>query len=129
VHVAIIPADITAPIRFQELGTDLEAMQGAVGGDIELVGLRAASMNMYINENGKIEDPRMNLRATTLCRWAAAVREGDYIAGDAVLVGPTDDEGEDTSLTPRHTEWLERFDKEASAALAAQPLPLPAAGE
>lgn len=109
-QVAIIPADISQPIRFEDLTAGLGPMQEAVGGDIQMVGLRAASLNMYINENGKMEGLPANHRATILSHWAEAIRHDDVIAGDVVLVGPTDDEeGADTSITAEHVAFLERF--------------------
>lgn len=40
---AIIPADVSQPIRFEEIETgSLQALQTLVGGDIQSVGLRAA---------------------------------------------------------------------------------------
>lgn len=111
-QVAIIPADIGQPIRFEDIAAGLDPMQEAVGGDIQMVGLRAASMNMYINENGKLEGLATNRRATILCHTTLAIADGDFIAGDAVLVGPTDDEeGADTSLTEGHVAFLENFDQ------------------
>lgn len=111
-QAAIIPADSTQPIRFVDLDAGLDPMQEAVGGDIQLVGLRAASMNLYANENGKLEGRPVNRRATILCHTTLAIADDDFIVGDAVLVGPTDDEaGEDTSLTDAHMAFLTRFDQ------------------
>lgn len=113
--VAIIPADINQPIRIEDLEMDLDSLQHAVSGDIQMVGLRGASMNMYINENGKLERLALNRRATILSHWAEAIRHDDFIVGDVVLVGPTDDEeGADTALTPEHVAFLEKFDQGAA---------------
>lgn len=115
-QAAIIPADNRKPIRFEEIDPDLTTMQELVGGDIELTGLRAYSMNMYSNENSKLEGLPTNLRATVLCNWAQAIRRDDYIGGDAVVLGPIDnDKGEDTGLADVQKSWLERFDAELSA--------------
>lgn len=109
-QVAIIPADIAQPIRIEDREVGLESLQDAVGGDIQMVGLRAASMNMYINENGKFEGLATNRRATVLCHTTLAIADGDFIVGDAVLVGPTDDEdGADTAITAEHVAFLENF--------------------
>lgn len=114
-QAAIIPADPTKPIRFEDIDP-AEALHGLVGGDFQLVGLRPYSMNMYVNENGKLERLPFNLRATVLCNWAEAIRTDDYINGDAVVLGPiNDDEGEDTGLADVQISWLERFESEHSA--------------
>lgn len=114
-QVAIIPADNTQPIRFEDITSSLEALQGAVGGDVQVVGLREYSMNMYLNENGKLEGLPTNLRATVLCTWAESLRSDDYINGDAVVLGPVDEEeGVDTGLTEVQLDWLRGFDAEMS---------------
>lgn len=114
-QAAIIPADNTQPIRFEDI-EPAEALSALVGGDFQLVGLRLYSMNMYLNENGKLEGLPTNLRATVLCNWAKAIRADDYINGDAVVFGPIDDDkGEDTGLADVQQEWLRRFDDEITA--------------
>lgn len=111
---AIVPADNTKPISFVDINPEQE-MSGLVGGDFQLVGLRPYSMNMYLNENGKLENLPTNFRATVLCNWAEAIRADDYINGDAVVLGPIDEEeGEDTGLADVQVSWLERFDAELS---------------
>lgn len=114
-QAAIIPADNTKPIRFDDVNP-AESLDTLVGGDFQLVGLRPYSMNMYVNENGKLEGLPTNLRATVLCNWAEAIRADDYINGDAVLLGPiNDDEGQFTGLADVQVAWLQRFDAELSA--------------
>jgi hypothetical protein len=111
---AIIPADLSQPIRFEDVEDSLDQLQKAVGGDVELVGLRALSMNLYLNEEGKYEKLAVNSRATTLCHEYRAIRYDDYIAGDIILVGPFDDEGENTDLTAAQITWLTAADESLS---------------
>lgn len=109
-QAAIIPADVAQPIRFEEIDP-VTALASLVGGDIELVGLRAYAMNLYINELGKHEGLSKNPRATVLCHWAEAISADDYIVGDAVVLGPIDsDKGEDTGLADVQQEWLAALD-------------------
>jgi hypothetical protein len=113
-QAAIIPADPTKPVRFEDIDP-AQSLDTIVGDDFQLVGLRPYSMNMYVNENGKLEHLPVNLRATVLCNWAQAIRTDDYINGDAVLLGPiNEDEGEDTGLADVQVSWLQRFDAELS---------------
>ncbi|HEX9088886.1 MAG TPA: DUF3846 domain-containing protein [Arthrobacter sp.] len=107
--VAIIPADSTQPFRFEDMEPGLKPLQDAVGGDIELVGIRNASMNMYLNEDGKPTGLPANARATELAHRFHAIRADDYITGDIVLVGPFDEDGGDTDLTAEHVALLELF--------------------
>jgi hypothetical protein len=114
-QAAIIPADNTKPIRFEDI-EPAETLSDLVGGDFQLVGLRPYSMNLYVNENGKLERLPVNPRATVLCNWAEAIRADDYINGDAVVLGPiNDDAGVDTGLADVQKAWLQRFDAELSA--------------
>lgn len=76
----------------------LEELQGAVGGYIEAVGLPDGS-TMFLNEEGKLNGLPVNEVATALAR--EMIQKDDWIAGDVALVGPTDDEGESTSLPPQ----------------------------
>ncbi|MBG0738929.1 DUF3846 domain-containing protein [Paeniglutamicibacter antarcticus] len=112
---AIIPADNSQPIRFDDIEPG-ESLNELVDGYFQVVGLRTYSMNMYVNETGKLDGLPTNLRATVLCCWAEAIRADDYINGEAVIFGPADDdEGEDTGLTDTQKSWLERFDADLSA--------------
>lgn len=117
---AIIRADTTEPIRFEEITPDLKTLQSLAGGDVQLVGLRRYAMNMYLNENGKLESLPANSRATTLCHWAEAIRTDDFIYGDAIVLGPLDGEGEETGLRDVQVDWLRRFETENAAGTAAE---------
>jgi hypothetical protein len=83
-----------------EIGiADLADYQQAVRGHIETISLDTPSSTLYANENGKTNDLAINHRATMLL-WAhqRAFRFFDYIAGDALLVGPIDEQGDDTDV-------------------------------
>jgi hypothetical protein len=72
-----------------------------VDGYIECVLLDGAVA--YVNEEGKLEGLRMNWKATEVAHAHNAIYGDDYIAGNMLIVGNSDDEGEMTSLT---TEWI-----------------------
>lgn len=65
------------------------------------------SINMYLNEEGKLEDLPFNERATKLATIEESIGYGDYIVGDVVLVGGVDAEGDDTGLEPEDLAWIE----------------------
>lgn len=119
-QAAIIPADNAQPIRFEEITPELKTLQALARGDVQLVGLRRYAMNMYLNENGKLESLPANSRATTLCHWAEAIRADDFICGDAIVLGPIDGEGEETGLRDVQVEWLREFGVQLSAGTAAE---------
>src|SRR5262249_14603888 len=80
--------------------TCLEDMQAAVGGYIEAVYVHVKpggpEVTLWINEEGKLQDLKHNVRATRLFRIDRET--DDCIVGDAFLLGPPTDEGEETSF-------------------------------
>lgn len=89
-------------IDTDEAGFDstYDAFSTLVGGDIQLVGLRdhrtLPGHNLYCNETAKLTGMPRNERATAL--MDGLLFAGDEINGDAVFVGPIDDEGDDTDF-------------------------------
>ena len=90
----VIVRDLPKPISYDE-------MVGVVQGYIEGVYLDGATA--YVNEEGKLQGLRKNEVATALAHAHNAIYGDDWIAGNMLIVGNSDDEGEMTSLT---TEWL-----------------------
>lgn len=107
--VAVIPADEDQPVRIDELDSiDLEYLQKQVAGWVEALGIPDTEVTMYLNEEGKIVGLPVNPRANRLAHRHRAVFPTDIIVGDVVIVGPTDDDGYDTSLSDEHVAWLHR---------------------
>ena len=79
---------------------DLADYQQAVGGYIEAVDIKVAGheATIYLNEEGKMFDLPLNRSVTRLA--TGRIFEGDYIAGDVVIVGGVDSEGDTLSLHP-----------------------------
>jgi hypothetical protein len=94
----IIPANVGEPIREATID-GYEDLSAAVGGFLQALGYPGrADAVAYINEEGKLEGLPYNLRATVLLMTPAmGYMSGDYIAGDAVLVG-ANPMGEDLDL-------------------------------
>ena len=90
----VIVRTLPEPITYDE-------MVSIVGGYIEGVYLDGATA--YVNEEGKLEGLPKNTYATNLAWSHKAIYGDDWIAGNMLIVGDCDDEGEMTSLT---TEWL-----------------------
>src|SRR5438874_8994833 len=93
----VIPADLTEPIRLEQLDEhDLHAYRQLVGGSIEVITLERPQSSMYLNDEGKLMELPLNQRATTLL-WVhnSAFRGQDVIVGPAFVVGPPDREGDD----------------------------------
>ena len=90
----VIVRDLPKPISYDE-------MVGVVQGYIEGVYLDGATA--YVNEEGKLQGLPKNMAATDLAHAHNAIYGDDWIAGNMLIVGNSDDEGEMSSLT---TEWL-----------------------
>lgn len=86
---------------------DYKDMVACVGGYIEGVYLDGATA--YVNEEGKLQGLRKNEVATALAHAHNAIYGDDWIAGNMIIVGNGDDEGETMSLEP---EWIDTNLKE-----------------
>lgn len=84
----------------QQQFNDLHDYQAAVGGLIEAIDLDHPPMSFFANEEAKLIGLPINQRATALW-WlhVPAVYGIDFLAGDVVLIGRPDEEG-DTQSAP-----------------------------
>lgn len=103
----IIPADGSQVARIVDEKLDLKYMQGVVGGYIEAVdvdviltdtGKKQTNATVFVNEEGKLIRLPVNPRATDLCAIAIGGWVRDVIAGDVIVVGQPDAEGETTPV-------------------------------
>lgn len=93
-----IVVEVDGRIHVADL-TGLTAWQQAVGGDVQIFSFGDCSA--LVNENGKIEDLPENITATLLCSgFDVGLAEDDYINGVMLIVGPPDEDGETTDVTP-----------------------------
>jgi hypothetical protein len=100
----IIPAEDARPVRLDDPeAIDLAYLSEQVGGYIEAVALVDTGdedgMDLFLNEEGKLEGLRTNLRATLLAHSFGSIFADDYIVGDVVVTGPVDGDGEQTGLS------------------------------
>jgi len=89
-------------VNWVDLGFSAEIypfLSQTVGGYIEAVPLET-NCTMYINEEGKLRGLPINYVANLLAhKLNSGLREYDYIVGNAVVCGPLDGAGYDTSMT------------------------------
>jgi hypothetical protein len=90
----VIVRDLPETVSYDE-------MVGVVHGYIEPVYLDGATG--YVNEEGKLQGLPKNKAATALAHAHNAIYGDDWIAGNMLIVGDCDDEGEMMTLT---TEWI-----------------------
>ena len=98
---AVITATNLMIVRELEKPINYNEMVEVVHGYIEAVYLDGATA--FVNEEGKLQGLHKNMAATDLAHAHNAIYGDDWIAGNMLIVGNSDDEGEMTSLT---TEWL-----------------------
>lgn len=95
----IIPADETLALSQQEFN-DLHDYQQAVGGLIEAIDLDFPALTFFANDEAKLIGLPINRRATIFWWLHSPIVYGyDVLAGDAVLVGQPDQDG-DTQSAP-----------------------------
>ncbi len=103
----LLPSDALIPLEtatFQ--ADDLPFLRLAVGGDTARVDLFQPAATLYMNEDGPRLRLPMNRRATLIARAANPSRRGREILGDAVLVGPPDENRVDTSVPADYRDVL-----------------------
>ena len=74
---------------------ELEALQQAVGGDIESVPVLSRRFMALAHEEGKLVGLPYNSWATQFCE---TMRMGDILVGDVVFIGSPDSKGASTPL-------------------------------
>jgi hypothetical protein len=102
IKAIVIHADSTFSVT--EIDGKLKSLQSIVGGYLEEVGSR--DVTLFINEEGKFEDLPLNHLATVLWWVICPHMAGqDILRGDAIVLGPVDANGNETSVTA-DTMWL-----------------------
>ncbi|WP_367404010.1 DUF3846 domain-containing protein [Kocuria marina] len=104
-----IPADPDTAHEVRELDASrlLNALQTTVGGYVEVVTLTRLGADMYLNEEGKVMSLPVNERATWLARALGAhLIPGDCIAGDVLILGGPDEDGDNQGLTPLQVQEI-----------------------
>lgn len=99
----------TDEIEFHEVNDpNLINFQEHVKGYIQALVVRYSNLppiTMYINEEGKLIGLARNPIADGFMR--GNLLPGDFIVGNAVLIGPPDRDGNDTELPPEWVKYLE----------------------
>jgi hypothetical protein len=104
IKAVVYPADVREPLSVLEIeASDLGVFQALVAGDIEALALYNPEMTLYLNEDGRRLRLPMNRRATVLANaHNEAFNAGnDSIVGDTFIVGPVDEDGNDTDAPER----------------------------
>lgn len=97
----LVPSNEDEPAKVVEFEhDDLKALQGHVGGWVQMVGGTNPDMNFVFNEEGAVHRLPLNRRGTLLLwTYNSAFRDRDALSGDVVIVGPVDGStGEQTGV-------------------------------
>jgi hypothetical protein len=93
-HLILRPGE--EPVVQIEESLTYSQIVGIVGYPIEVINLVAGGAVMYVCEEGKQQGQPRNEHATTIAN--GALRDGDYVVGTVLIVGPLGAGGKDTSL-------------------------------
>ena len=83
--------------------TGLKDLQGHVGGLIEAAPICPEVCTVYVNEEGKLKDLPPNRL------WMHEGHVHDVLVGTMVVLGPPDEDGDDTDATPEMLATLETY--------------------
>ena len=106
----VIKTDGTKEVVLFSEDTFLKRAQGIVGGWIQLVPLSKMSVDLYLNEEGKLNGLPQNPIATAL--WSEEYGLTDYIVGDVIITGGVNSEGETIGLTEGQLATLYDYNRQ-----------------
>jgi hypothetical protein len=101
-----VPSDGEAKMHLEEFNS-LADYQHAVGGYIQPVEIAVLGVTVYVNEEGLLRQLPLNSRVTFLWWFhAPEARQRAMLVGNAVIIGATDRNGDNTSVPPEVIELL-----------------------
>lgn len=96
----LVPVDEEKPVELVELEAgDFRAIQSFVGGTFQCLDLERPDATLFISDEGKINGSELNRRSTIML-WVhdSRFREQDTVAGDALILGTPDQDGNTQSV-------------------------------
>jgi len=98
----IATADDTLNVVEFDEDKSYETLSKAVGGLIECVNIPSLGVDMWINEEGKVNG--LDLNGFGCALWVSEYGYTDIIVGDVIITGGVDEEGRTLGLTDRQVE-------------------------
>ena len=100
-QIRVLTVDTEGTAQHIEIGNDFRSFQAVVGGYIE--GVYGNVGTIYVNEEGLLKDLPFNPFAT---EFANRILDANVrLFGTALIVGPVDDEGNDTHVRPSVVDY------------------------
>jgi hypothetical protein len=101
--IKAVIVDTDGTVRHTDIESSLGAFQAVVGGYIE--GVINSVATMYVNEEGILRRLPFNYVASMFANNLLG-RQGMQLFGPALILGPPDDEGNDTDVRPAVVEYF-----------------------
>lgn len=105
---AVLKVDGTLSFEEVDAEKEYDFLSGTVGGYIQAVPLSydetIGDLTLWCNEEGKLDGLPFNQAATML--WELFYGKTDYMVGDVVLSGGTDEEGNTISISEERSVQL-----------------------
>ena len=109
-QAVIIKTDGTKDIVEFEVGKSYNLIKEAVGGYIQVVPFDKANVDLWVNEDGKINNLPQNPIATSL--WVDEYGYTDVIVGNVVITGGTDEMGDTLGLSMEQVAKFMNYNRE-----------------
>lgn len=106
IRAIFIPSEISQAPEIREIIPDLETLTDLVGGDVDALELQDPAGTLYLEYAAQVNQGRFNQRATALVQRHCPSHAG-FIVGDTVLVGPADENDEDTDVAAAYVAYLQ----------------------
>jgi hypothetical protein len=109
-QAVIIKTDGTKSIVEFEVGKSYNLIKDAVGGYIQVVPLAKAKADLWVNEEGKLDNLPQNPIGTSL--WVDEYGYTDTIVGNIIITGGTDENGDTLGLSLEQVAKFMNYNRE-----------------
>ena len=109
-QAVVIKTDGTKDIVEFEVGKSFDLIQKSVGGYFQVIDLPKAKADLWVNEEGKINNLPQNPIATSL--WVDEYGYTDIICGNIIITGGVDEMGETLGLSLEQVAKFMNYDRQ-----------------
>jgi hypothetical protein len=109
-QAVIIKTDGTKDIVEFEVGKSFDVIKNAVGGYFQVIGLPKSGVDLWVNEEGKLDNLPQNPIGTSI--WVDEYGYTDVIVGNIIITGGADHEGETLGLSLEQVAKFMNYNRE-----------------